>query len=211
MDGTDRDPKRSHLQVDAALGGLIAGLTRASQTLEAHRRGGWLEALDAIWRFLDRLDRYDEGRTKVPIATLMAALQDLDRGTVNPGLRPTREGGRPPDSYDEAVLRAIAAAWMHFLLEAGRSKPAAAQFIARVLIKQKVPLGQQKNVTTEQAGRTVAKWRERLEKGGDHPQAVERYEFFKGKYRYQSAEAIEAVFPQLLAEAIAGRHQAESD
>jgi hypothetical protein len=144
MDDSDRNPKRSHLQLDPALGGLIASLTRASQTLEADRRSGWLEALDAWYRFLDGLIPVDIGRTKVPTATLMAALQDLDRGTVNPGLRPKRKTGRPRDSYDEAVIRAIAGAWMHFLLEAGRGKPAAAQFIARVLIKQKVPLGQQK-------------------------------------------------------------------
>jgi hypothetical protein len=213
MDNSDRDAKQRLHQLDAALGELNARLAGASQTLDADRRGGWLEALDALWRFLDRLVRYDMSGTKIPIATLMAALQDLDRGTVNPGLRPKRKSGRPPDDYDQAVIHAIAAAWMHFLLEAGRRRAAAAQAIARVLIKQRVPLGQQTNVTTERAGRTVAKWRERLEEGGDHPRAVERYRFFKEKYRYPSgtsAESIEAEFPKLLSEAIAGRNR-ESD
>jgi hypothetical protein len=206
------------LQIDATLAALhlvLTSLASASQKLDANRREGWLEALDALWRFLDTLDRPDLNRTKVPIATLMAALQDLDRGTVDPGLMPRRpETGRPPDGYDTAVTRAIAAACMHFLLEARRSKNAAAQAVARALIKHGIRLGQRDNVTTEQAGNTIGKWRERLEEGGDNPRAVEHYRHFKEKYRYPhgtSAESIESEFPQLISEALAGRIKRESD
>jgi hypothetical protein len=218
MDNPDQEPRQIRVDAtSAALEELRVALTQASEKLDSGRRGGWVYALDALWRFLDTLDRYGIDRTKVPIATLMGALQDLDLGKVDPGLQPRRRGRRRPlDGYDVTVTRAVAAAWMGFLSkalhEAGLSKAdahkKAGEAVARVLIRNKVPIGQRGNDTIERAGRTVGDWREYLEEGRGHPKALECYQLFKEKYRYRPgtpAETIEAELKALLPEALAGR------
>jgi hypothetical protein len=219
MDNPDQEPRQIRAaSTSAALEELRVALTQASEELDADRRRGWMYALDALWRFLDTLDRYDRDRTKVPIATLMAALQDLDLGKVDPGLRPPerRGRGRAPDGYDVTVTRAAAAAWMGFISKAlcddGQSKTdadkEAGKAVADVLIRNGVRLGHRGNDTIDKAGRTVEDWREYLEEGRGHPKAVECYQLLKKKNQYASgtpAERIEAELKVLLPEALASR------
>jgi hypothetical protein len=212
MNDPDRDPRQILLQLDAtlaAVGELLTALTSASHKLDGNRRAGWLEALDALWRFLDTLDTPDLDRTKVPIATLMAALRDLDHGKVDRGLRPECHGrGRVPDGYDQLVTRAIAAAAMDFLVRAGRSKPAAAKAVARALHKLGVQIGGVHNTDIEKSGQTVGDWRERLDRGKDQPTALAHYRSFKKKFGFPpgfSIDSVEKGLPIILSEALAGR------
>ena len=98
------------------------------------------------------------------------------------------------------------------LCDDGRSKTdaykEAGKAVADVLIRNGFRLGQRGNDTIDKAGRTVEDWREYLEEGRGHPQAVERYQFFKKKYQYPpgtSGETIKTELKALLPEALAGR------
>jgi hypothetical protein len=216
--GSRQNPLQLRLrQIDttlAALGELLAALTKASELLKANRRQGWVYALDAVYRLLDTLDRNDADHTKVPVATLMAALQDLDLGTVDPALRPAnRQKGGQLSGYDQVVIRALAAAATGSLLKPGRTKPTkpeAALIVVRELDKLGVPIGNTRNLSIKQAGKTVEKWRDRLEKGSDQPRAVELYKSFKEKLRFPPGTSIDGIvagLPKLLSEALAGRIQ----
>jgi hypothetical protein len=228
MNKSDQDPRLLVLELDAALttavlGEFLTALILASQKLETDRRQGWLDALEAVYQFLDRLDRYDAARTKVPIETLMAALLDLDHGTVDRGLRkkaPRRRDGKQrarggvPMGHDEVVIHAVGAVWLHLLCQEGRKNKRkqldAGLFIARALNQQKAKIGRQNATAVKGAGRTVVGWREYFEGPCDQPNAVELYKFLKEKWSANyppdiPAEVIEAEFLELLPEALPGR------
>jgi hypothetical protein len=214
MNNPDQGSRLLGFQLDAecttaALGEFLTALILASQTLETDRRQGWLDALEAVHRLLSRLvDPYDKARTKVPFVTLMAALQDLDLGTVHPGLVAHRPKGGQLSGYDQVVIRALAAAAMDMLYKLSRKKPDAARRVARAFDKLGAPMGNSQNASIEEAGRTVAKWRDRLEEGSDQDRAVECYKSFKEILRFPpgtSAAAIEAGLPKLLSEVLPGR------
>jgi hypothetical protein len=212
VDDPDRDPRPNVARLRTTLGELLADLAQAGEKHAVDRRGSWIAAVGAVWRFLDKLGHDDPGHLKAPFAALAGALRDLDHGTIDPGLKPARKNtgkktGRPPDPLSVALVRPLAAAWMHFLVQAGRPKPDAGKAVARALIRQGFRPGRKGNVSIAEAGRTVAKWRERLEEGAGRREVVELYKSIKAEYRYLAdipAEFIDQALALALSEALAG-------
>ena len=82
------------------------------------------------------------------------------------------------------VIRAVAAAAMESLLKLGRTNPEGRVSVARALDKLGVSVGNQRTDTIQGAGRTVEKWRERLDERRDHPMARKLYKSAKKILRF---------------------------
>lgn len=211
----ERGPRANLDRLRIAFGELAVDLKQVTEKLDTDRRGSWLKAVTAVWQFLDKLDPHDENDLKPTFATLVGALQGLNNGTVDPGLRPAKKCGRAPDPIDIALVRAVSAAWMGFLMKAGKLEEDAGEAVARALIQQGVWPGQQRNVGIKQAGWTIKKWRDRLGEGGDQPKAVKLYKSLRAKYQYPlgtPADSIQAELPIILSKVLTGRRfRAKSD
>ena len=128
-------------------------------------------ALGSVLSFLTEVfDRNSEAL--LPLRRLSYALHDLDRGRVDPFLRPKKIDHRPPNSLREEGFIAFCAAAMELFVEGGISRGDAARRVAHSLNASGYKIGNSNRITPRQA----EKWRDKMRAGSrlDDP-AVERF------------------------------------
>ena len=96
-------------------------------------RQGAFTALGALWKFITLFRRPREESLHTPILRLHDALVMLNQNRVEPILRSIRRKGRAPSSHAHAALKGHAAATVHRLLAAGRTRNNAHEEVAKAL------------------------------------------------------------------------------
>jgi hypothetical protein len=146
------------------LGRLYHELDFAS---EAYRAGGEDAArqsteiaLGSVLSFLTgAFDR--DSQALLPIRRLHYALDDLDRGQVDPLLRPKKIKHRPPNPLREEGFIAFCAAAMELFVDGGISRGEAARRIALSLSGRGYRIGSGNRITPRQ----VERWRDKMRAG----------------------------------------------
>lgn len=134
----------------------------------------------------------------VPLIDLACALKDLDRGIVAPLLEAAKVGHRPPNALSDELFRALPAAAMTLLMEAGTSRKDAGREVASRLVR----MGYRDQSGNRISGSQIAKWREKMmtERAAEHL-AVARYQLaleqVKEKDPAEAAKFILANIPAL--------------
>jgi hypothetical protein len=142
----------------------------AWQQLENKLRAGsqeWIERSDggrraartqlaAVEEFLIAVG--PDRRWIAPLTVLLAALEDLDRGTVTSMIETTRLAQRPPETFQRNVTKCCAAAAIDGLMKLKLSRERAAKAVADVVGKS----GYSFDGTRARTWQTVARWRDEL-------------------------------------------------
>jgi len=139
---------------------LIDGLEQAQATFQEEPRRGAMLALACTKDFLERMGV--QQHLTAPILSLMIALNDLDHGSANPIVKPSKVGGKGPISAASKSARAHAAAAMELLIRSGVDRNTAAATVARRI----------KNWKWGQVGRTT---RKQVEDWRDAAKTTERH------------------------------------
>jgi len=108
----------------------------------------------------------------LPLRRLSYALHDLDRGQVDPLLRPKKIKHRPPNPLREEGFIAFAAAAMQLFVDGGISRGEAARRVADSLNAMGYRIGSGNHITARQ----VEKWRDKMRAGSPlNNEAVGRF------------------------------------
>lgn len=95
------------LGIDTALASLEAALVEICRRYSTQPRLAAIQSVKAVASFLDQVGLHDKGLT-VPLTATIAALEDLDAGTVSEIVRPATIKGRPRNQSMPQGAQAIA-------------------------------------------------------------------------------------------------------
>jgi hypothetical protein len=144
----------------AALESKLRDLKEQFDALEAvepgHHRLAAHQSLIAVIEFIDSFPEWKGLGLDFALDRLMRGLMDVENGRTVDWLMPDREGGRPPLLVTAAAIRGRCAGIMQLLIDAGRSREAAARFVMKHLPADLLD----KLTHRRRTWRTVAKWRD---------------------------------------------------
>jgi hypothetical protein len=123
-----------------------------------HGRYGVRLALHAAMELLKEL-RATSSQLK-PFKRLLAALDDLDKGTTPDLLRPVKISNRPPNSQERNLLKAHAVALVDLLLDDGWMLPRAARYVGNRLLEHEYTVSKKADADV---GGVVINWRKNFD------------------------------------------------
>lgn len=121
-----------------------------------HHRVAAHQSLIAVIEFIDSFPEWKALGLDFALDRLMRGLMDVENGRTVDWLMPDREGGRPKLPVTAAAIRGRCAGIMKLLIDAGRSREAAARFVMKHLPADLLD----KLTHRGRTWRTVAKWRD---------------------------------------------------
>jgi hypothetical protein len=182
------------------LGQLHRDLEVASETYRARgeetaRQCAEL-ALGSVVSFLQGVFDGDS-QALLPLRRLQYALHDLDRGQVDPLLRPKKIDHRPPSPLQKEGFIAFVAAAMELFVDGGVPRAEAARRVAQSLHARGYRYGRGHRITPRQ----IERWRDKMRAGSalDNP-AVERFRRIVEQWRHQfrdTEQAAETILERL--------------
>ena len=144
----------------AALFRTLHRLRWGRRIYEKDQREGAKIQLEAVLAFFDLFRSLGTLQGDMPLRALLRGLESLDRGAVEPMLKPAKHpaGGRPVN-LQWVLVRGFAAARVELARRAGRNLPKACDFVAERLDERGFRLAAAGHGNGRITGATVRAWR----------------------------------------------------
>jgi hypothetical protein len=131
-------------------------LRSAAEEIKENSRGAAITALRGTVDFINSIPNFESDNLALTLTQLMAALHDLESGTVSPMLTPTKINNRKPQSSFRKEIRAAVIFVIDDLIHHGMPLDEAAKFAALLLKQAGVPIKGRREVPD---WRTIIGWR----------------------------------------------------